>query len=344
MEQVKLLSMTAIVTVLIWAGADSLVNEAVIVRVTFEVVPLSSTDTIVEIEPADTARVYEVEVVGPRRRVEHLGAGKPLSIRLRVEEQTTGHTTIHLTNDRIKRALTEHSIEFRKLAVVTVQPETLRVAIDRMVTHHVDITLNRLTVAYEQEPQLEQPTATVRMRESYYDEMVRTGRRLAIDVASDLERLLADRTAGQTVHVSVPLDGRPFGPDAVLTPRRIDVTATVKADRATAEVSTVPIKPVVSFANLSKTIMAVGPDGAPLKVETRTIRVTGPSDAIASFVRGETRAYGVIHLKEEDFAELGVMKSWTPEFHLPPNIDLAEQPAPIEFKLIDATQADADGG
>ena len=39
MEQVKLLSMTTMLTVLIWAGADSLVNETAMIRVSIDLMP-----------------------------------------------------------------------------------------------------------------------------------------------------------------------------------------------------------------------------------------------------------------------------------------------------------------
>ena len=344
MEQVKLLSMTTIVTVLIWAAADSLVNETATLRVAFEVVPLGGTDMLVDIEPADESRVYEVEVFGPRRLAEDVQGSAPLAVRLGIEDRPTGLATIALTRNRLKTALTEqHSTEFSKLSVVSVQPPELRVMVDHMVTRNVDVTLNRLTLAYEEEPQLERTLAGVRMRESICNELTQSGRRPSVDIAADVERLLKERPEGQRAQVSVLLDSRSFGPGAELTPNKIDVTATVKADRVTVDVPTVPIKPVVSFANLDRPYKAVTPDGSPISVETRTIKVAGPTEDVARLLRGETRAYGLIHLKEADFAELGVMKAWTPEFHLPPNVELAKPPDPIEFKLIDATQTGAGG-
>ena len=47
-----------------------------------------------------------------------------------------------------------------------------------------------------------------------------------------------------------------------------------------------------------------------------------------------TRAYGIIQLKEDDLEQLGILKLMTPEYHLPRGIELAEEPSPIEFKLI----------
>ena len=104
-----------------------------------------------------------------------------------------------------------------------------------------------------------------------------------------------------------------------------------------------PILLAVSFANLEKPYRPVTRDGAPLELEARTITVTGPSEEVAKLVRGDTRAYGIIRLKEVDLEELGVVKLTTPEYHLPPGVELAEPPQPVEFKLIDATPGESRG-
>jgi len=334
MEQVKLLSMTAVLTVLIWAGADSLVNQAVTVQVSFEVIPLASTDMLIEIDPAARSQPYEVQLAGPRRIVESVQArDEPLVVRLREADQASGPLSISLDKGKIKRAMADQWREFRKLAVLSIDPSTLPVTIDHIVSREVDITLRRLTLAYDDEPQLKRTATTVRMRESRFNELFQPGQRPQIDITADVERLLRSKSPGRSTTILVNLDGTPFGPDADFTPDTVEVTATVKADRDTAEIPTVPIKPVVSFGNLGKALKAVARDGTELTLVTQTIRVTGPTDSVAALIRGDTRAYGFVQLKEADLAELDVLRSWTPEFQLPPGIELAAQPDPIEFKL-----------
>jgi hypothetical protein len=114
----------------------------------------------------------------------------------------------------------------------------------------------------------------------------------------------------------------------------------VRADRTTEEIPTVPIKLVVTFANLAKPYRAVARDGTTLTLVTQTVKVAGPTEDVSRLLRGETRAYGFIQLKEADLEVLGVFKAWTPAFHLPPNIELAEPPEPIEFKLIYAIRTE----
>ena len=53
--------------------------------------------------------------------------------------------------------------------------------------------------------------------------------------------------------------------------------------------------------------------------------------------RGETRAYGIIQIKDDDVQQLGVLKLATPEFHLPKGVELAQEPSPVEFQLMSRT-------
>lgn len=341
MMQLKLLTMTVILTALIWASADSLVNEAVSVRVLFEPVPGPGASEMV-IETDAVNELYEVQISGPRAIVEDVQGQAPLHVRIHIPDRPTGNAAIPLDRATLKREMTEQWSEFEKLTVVSVRPDTLPVLVDHWVTKDVDVVLDRLALAYDVEPQLERTTVVVRMRESWF-EQVPEGERLQLDLSADAERLLKGQPAGQSVTIPVRLDARSFGQAAVLTPDAISITATVKAQRTTAQIPTVPILIAVSFANLEKPYRPVTRDGTPLSLETRTITVTGPTDVVTRLQSGATRAYGVIHLKQEAMDELDKLMLVTPEYHLPPGIELAEEPSPVEFKLIDSTVAGSGG-
>ena len=133
-----------------------------------------------------------------------------------------------------------------------------------------------------------------------------------------------------------------FGPDTAINPNTVEVTAAVQTQLSTEEISTVPILLAVSVANLEKTVQAATRDGSPLSLITQTITVMGQREEVARLQRGETRAYGIIQLKQEDFDALDTLKLVTPDYHLPKGIQLAQQPPPIEFKLIDLSVSDLD--
>ena len=337
MEQVKLLSMTAVLASLIWAAADSLVNETVTARVSFDVQPQASREMLIEIDPEAQSRWYEVQISGPRKTIESIE--EPLKVRLLIPDRPTGPASIPLDRETIKRAIVEERGEFRKLTIISVQPSTLPVNVDHMVTQKLAVILPRLTLAYDEEPQPRQMFVTVEMRETWYQGLSPTGQS-QIDIAAKVEKALREMAPGKRHDFPVLLDAASYGPGAKLTPDTIHVTAKIKADRTTEEIPTVPIKLVVSFANIAKPYHAVARDGTTLTLETQTIKVTGPTEDVSRLLRGETRAYGLIQLKEADLEVLGVFKAWTPDFHLPPNIELAELPRPIEFKLIGDTRTE----
>lgn len=335
MAQLRLITMTTILALLIWVSADSLVSETALVGVTFEVVPdAGAADMIVA--PAPGVVSYELQISGPRRDVEDILAKAPLKVRLPIPQRPTGTGQFPIDRTRLKTLLAEQWSEFGKLTLVSVDPDTLPVVVDHWVTRDVELTAGRLTLAYDVEPQFQRGTVTVRMRESRLSGLASPDRP-RVDLSADIERLLKDQPRGEGVSIPVAIDGRAFGPDATLTPATMIVTATIKAGRTTATIPTVPILFAVSVPNLARPLRVAARDGSPLPLLAPSIRVSGATDEVAKLVRGATRAYGIIHIKEDDLEDLGRLKLMTPDYRLPPGIHLVEVPVPIEFKLLDAS-------
>ncbi len=336
--QAKLLSMSVVLTVLIWASADSLVSETVSIHVSFEPVPATGAgEMLVEAEHPDVA--YELQVSGPRKLAEKIRNAAPLRIRIPISQQATGTVPVALDRSLVKRLLAEQSSDFGKLTVVSVRPDSLPVIVDHWITKEVALVLPQRSLTYDVEPQIQPSTVSVVMRETEVAH-VPTGEPLQIDISAKVERLLKDQPPGRSVTVPVALDARVFGPDAKLEPGTISVTATVKAERTTAQISAVPILIAVSFPNLEKSYRPVTPDGTALTLVAPPIQVAGPTDAVARLQQGTTRAYGIIHLKQENMEELDTLLLMIPEYHLPPGIELAKEPEPVQFKLKDVSGID----
>jgi len=341
MAQIRLLSTTLILTLLIWASADSLVNEDATISIAVSLVPApGATGMFVRMESASDA--VDIKVTGPRRIIEALQTRGTRRVRLPVSERPTGSATLPLDRQQIRRALAEQSNDFSRLAVVAVMPDSLSVLVDHLVSRDVDVTIKRPQMTYEVEPQLQPARVAVRIRESVFNASS-PDQFSHLDISTDLERLLGEQPFGKSVTVAVVLDLRPFGPDAEFTPPTVDVTATVKARRSTEKIPTVPVLVALSFANLQRPFSIVTRDGSPLSLVTQTITVTGPTEEVARLLRGETRIHGLIQLREDDFEQMGVFKLVTPEYHLPKGIELAEDPPPLEFKIV-YVSADGAGG
>lgn len=328
MERVRLLFMTAILTVLIWAAADNLVTEVGTIGVVFRLVPPSN--MLVQLNAA--VERFDVQVSGPRRTVEAVQAHGTYNVHWAVEERPTGETAIPLDRLALKNEMADQWGEFSKLAIVSIQPGSLPVMVDHVIPVEADLVMNRLSLEYDLEPQLQRLTVSVRMRESTMATLP-TGQRLQIDMAPEVERLLRDQPVGRSVTLRAPLDARRFGPDAEITPNNVEFTAAVRSQRVTEKISTVPVFAAMSFGNLDKRIQAVTRDGTPLTLLTQTIQVTGMAEEVQRLVRGETRAFGVIQIKEDDLQQIGRLMLATPEYHLPKGLDLAADPPVIEFQL-----------
>jgi hypothetical protein len=145
---------------------------------------------------------------------------------------------------------------------------------------------------------------------------------------------LKEKPTGEQAVVSVPIDSRPFGTDADVTPKVVEIAGTLQTARTLAEIPAVPIRVAISFGNLQRGHRAVTPDGTTLELVTQTISVAGPTDDVGRLLRGDARAFGIVQLKEADFEEPGTLKSVIPEFELPRGIELTSKPQPIEFKIV----------
>jgi len=333
MEQVKLLSITALLSVVIWLGADSLVNETVTVELALTLRPDSAKSTML-VEPVGGRAIVELNVYGPRRIVEDLRQGGRVEAALRVSERPTGIATINLSPEALSRELSGQIREFSKLSIVSVRPQTLKVRVDHLVEREADVVLSNLTLPYETEPQVTPPTVVAHMRESRLLEWQATGRPIEIDLSSEVDRQFQERERGESHEVSIKLDPREYGPNATFEPESVQVTAVVQARRDMREIPTVPIMVAVSFDKLGRAFRAVATDGTPLELVTRTIVVEGPTDVIARLVRGETRAFGVIRLREEDLDDPDSVKVIKPEVFLPPGISQVGSVEPVELKLV----------
>lgn len=337
MAQVKLLSMTAVLTALIWASADRLVNEDATVEITITPVPAAPESGMVVAFSPQRPATFELQVSGPRRAVETLQARENLTLRFPVPEYPTGERSIQIDTTLLRSELAQRWSEFARLHVASIDPPKLDLVIDHFVKRSAVVEARALTLAYDSEPQVLRAVTSVLLRESALS-VLPDGEAIQIDIGPDIERRLRDKPFGRSTTVTVPLDVRRFGPGATITPPALEVTATVRSQQRVDQIPTVPVLVALSFANLDMSFRAIGRDGNPISLVTRTITVTGPPDAVARLARGETRAYGIIRIKEDDWREKNQLKLYSPDYHLPPQVELAADPDPVELQLVPATK------
>lgn len=325
--------MTVVLTALIWASADRLVNEDVIIEITITPIAASSDSGMVVTGSAIQASSFELQVSGPRRAVATLQARENLMMRFPVPEFPTGGRTIPIDPEALRSELAQRWSEFSRLHVASIEPPNLQVDIDHFVERSVKVEARTLTLSYESEPQVERATTILRLRESVLNSLP-DGESLQVDIGPDIERRLRGRPFGRSATVTIPFDARRFGDGASMAPPSLDVTATVRSQHRVEQIPTVPVLIALSFANLDASFRAVGRDGNAISLVTRTIMVTGPPEAVARLARGETKAYGIIRIKEDDLRDTNQLRMYAPDYHLPPQLELTEDPDPVELQLV----------
>lgn len=337
MEQVKLLSMTTVLTLLIWVTADNLLTETARIGIALHVMPANGEPSrLVDVDSSVVA--IELEVRGPRRAIESVRSQLPRDCRFRLPEMPDhafGPTSIPLDLENLKGQLVDQIDDLDKLSVISVSPDSLDVTVDRLVQRQTVLSMRALTLRYESPPQLSRTSVTTTVRESILSERESEGRPIELDISAEIDRQFRNVPAGVSQTLPITLTPQALGSDARVVPDSVKVTAAVMTDRIVEEVSTVPILVAVSFANLERSYRPVTSDGTPLELLAPQITVTGPAEEVLRLVRGDTRAYGIVRLKEADLQNLDELKYLTPEYILPDRVELAEPPAGIEFRLID---------
>ena len=102
MEHVKLISMTAVLTVLIWAAADSLVNESVSVPITLKTVSGGGNADVL-VSPAADSESFELQVTGPRKAIARIQELAHITIRLTIPELPTGVRRVDVPPEEVEK-------------------------------------------------------------------------------------------------------------------------------------------------------------------------------------------------------------------------------------------------
>ncbi len=326
MEQVKLLSTTIVLTLLIWVGADQLLTITTTVNVALSVAPASpDSKMIVRVADASPQR-FAVKVSGPRRIVTQVEDAAPIEVTLPVGEREPSDRT---TLGNLVELLRRQRRAFKDLTIESVEPPTMDIVVDQWTIARVALVIKGPPqLAYKVPPQLEPAYIAVRMSLLRFRRMGSQARQIEIDVDSSLEGKPKD----QPLSIKLPIPISKFGEGASAAPNTVRVVATLSvASPRRMTIPTVPIRLAPGFA-------AFGRYGVELQggqsFVTQTIEVTGADDALDRLDPNNTEIIGVIPLAKPDYEHLGRLLVKAPVFLLPPGIILVGDPEPVQFKLV----------
>lgn len=326
-NQVKLLSVTAFLTLLIWVAADQLQVVSATVNVSLRFEPRDAESAMV-VRLAG-AEPFEVVVSGPRRAVQPFEDMQTMPLTLRLADRPT--------NPRepiadLLALLREEPGPLKDLVIESVHPAEAVVAVDRWIEVDVPVAIAQpMRLAYEIPPELESSTVKVRLWESRLKEL--GGRIPPIDLP--LEKNLAELREGGdfSVRVSVPLEG--FGEGAASEPRAVKVTGRLAAQKLeTRELGLVAIRACVGFDYLNRRVSFEVESGG--TVATRKITVQGTPEALRKLA--QTPAYGVLNLREEEMKRVGEDQFIQPDFFLPEGVTMVGKPDPVKLRIVSISE------
>lgn len=271
-----------------------------------------------------------VRIVGPRKRLDDLGRFSD-PIRLPIEVSETGEHVVNL-----RQRLAELREPFVGLTIDSVSPSTLRVVVDRYVTHSVPVELEQGSLGLEEVLRVEPATVTVKIRQRHWQEIA--GRNPKFVIPS-IEARLRGRPEGELIEESVFLDSTLLGKPVVPEPNRVLVRGKLLRQLATESLPAVNVGFFFTRPQLFNDYMLDFPD--PDIVLTQTITVRGPRDSLDRLLRGDPRVVGIIMVTRDDIATGDEFRTVVPTFHLPPEVELVDRPAPVEFRLLPREHADA---
>jgi len=321
-QQLKLLAVTALVTLLIWTTADQLLSDAVETRVSVRAAPGADSSMIVETDPPGVT-TFLVRLVGPRRIVEQVRRDGLPQVTLRVPELANGSYPID-----VRQKLSDYPEQFHGLRIDAVTPASLKVVIDHLVTVTVPVSVEPGDLQYEVPPTAEPDEVEATLSQRALEQIPPSDRRVLVNAPE----VLQDKPSGVAqVIPGVPVVPRVAGVSARVVPNTVTLYATVREQSKTATIAAVPIHVATSFDVFSR-FRIVTRDGSTLV--TRAITVRGPPDVVDRLVSGGTRVTGLLSVSGDLAAVPAEYHELTPVFDLPPEVKLVAPVEPVEFRLV----------
>ena len=323
MRQFRLISVTAILSLLIWTMAAQLLSDQVGVQVTVVPKPVGGSGMIVQTVPPE-ANQFSVTLSGPTRLVDQVRSDAPLSIEIPVPDvRPNGHRSID-----VRKELAEYPALFHGLLVESVDPPEIQVLIDHETTVTMPVDVEYGDLEFQVPPRVEPAEVEVTISELTLAGLEEEQRRVVLNV----EKLLRGKPAGEPLREAAPLLPQRLGQANVrIEPHSVIVFATLAEQSTTATIPAVPILVAASFDTFNK-FRLQSRDGTTLI--TRAITVQGPPAVLDRLVAGSTRVTGLIVLTSDLASEVGDAIELEPQFDLPPEVRLVERVAPVEFELL----------
>ena len=333
MQQTRLLMTTALLTLFVWVSADQLLQETAEFSIGIQVRGEPQSNMVVT--PAEGALdSYKVTVSGRQASITALRQGGIAPVVITIADSAIQGRDLGQVILSLRDELRANASLLVGCTIQSVQPPTMPVIIDRRIDVKVPVRVRPGSLDYAVEPQVDPEMVQATILQSTYEHIREANPRITLDA----ESYLRNQPEGQAVKLQVPLppsiasDLESFTPFRV-SPETVTLRATLRRRLTRGTLKAVPIKFLLSPNIHRRYDIRYREENPP---ETLSIDVVGPPQIVDKLVSGERKTFAVIALKSPDPIADAPYEFFTPEFQLPPSVDLAEdQTVPtFEIKLI----------
>ena len=324
MQRIRLLGMTVLLTVMVWAVADHSLTETATVRVKLSLIPTGQQMQVTQVGPTDQA--FEVRVSGRKTVIAQLKSRGVLPVRLRISSRAPGTYAVQLLDE-----IRSQQSELSNVIIQSVSPAFVQMLVDRDMTVTMPIQVLPGSWEYELSPMVEPAEVRVTISELEYSQP--GSHNLAVPLESDAYIRQAEPGVLCSTTVPVPLTAVAGSRRVSLRqvePPSVTLRYKLKEQRRTATIPAVPIKFEASQDIFNGYEVEVRDGGA---VVTQPVTIKGPPAVVERILAGEIKLTGTISLTAADKANPGAYRYVTPRFALPANVELVGAPEPIEFCL-----------
>ncbi len=343
MQQLRLLSTTALLTGFIWVSADQLVTETADLPVTI-VVRGEPNGKMVVSAAESASETFTVSVSGRQADVAALRDGGTIPVVLTLRDEAIQTRGLGPLNVPLRDALRHMTSAFGDCVIESVKPPTLAAVIDRLIDVEVPVRVRPGSVEYAVEPRVDQDTVTVTILQSTYADIEASNPRIMLDAESYFKNQPEDEPIKLSARVEPTIETDQGTYSAVeVTPETVTLRATLRRHLTQATIQAVPIKFQLSpniHRQYSIEFRQENPD------ETLRITVIGIPEEVDRLASGERKTFAVIAIGNPGTLAGGSYDFYEPQFNLPAGVRLVEDQAipSFEIRLVPREQpATADG-
>ena len=318
--QVKLILITCLLTGLVWVFADQADRREATYPVQLRLVPEPYSDLVAGFLEPESGRV-SLRVRGTNRALQSLGASSSESP-LVVEWRLPDNCPVGPNTQQVQGIVADAPL-FAGVDVADSYPSHVTIVVDRYVLRELPIRVQEGAYAFAGQPQIDPPSAVVRIQESAWKELPVEARQLQLSLGDYLRHQPQSRLLSFEAALPTLLAGHPITAD----PTAVQVTLTLQ--ERTSERRIAPV--VVKFAVASELWGAYRPELRDPSMERLEIVVVGSQDALAQLAAQDV--LGIIDVTSDDVAPEGEFRFKRPVFILPPGIRLKGEAPQVEFML-----------